>query len=67
MTTNQTLNKDWVIALGITQEQINSAINDIKNGEGVTIVGYSLGLEKHFREVEFNRVLTDLNIFNYAL
>lgn len=66
MAANQKLNQEWMSALDIKQEDISEAIKAVKDGEGPTVVGYALGLDKHFREVEFNRVLDDLNIYNCA-
>lgn len=50
--------------LGITQKQISLARKQHASGEGVYVVGQTLGLGQHYDEREWDRVIANLGIFD---
>jgi len=58
-TTNaQTIRKN----LGITPAMILAARADKEAGEGAYMIGLTLGLDEHYRPIEFNRVIDRIEI-----
>jgi len=56
------MNHLLLTALGITNTQIENALKDIDDGEGVTTIGYTLGLDNYYRECEWDSIITKLEL-----
>jgi hypothetical protein len=59
------MNQQIINNLGLTTNQINEAIRNIQNGEGLFVVAECLGLDD-MRECEMDRLIDNLGIFEFA-
>jgi hypothetical protein len=58
------MNQELANYLNITNQQIRQAIQDRKDGEGVTTIGYTLGLNHDLIPSQWDQAITDLGIFD---
>ncbi len=59
------MNQQIIDNLELTADQINAAIRNIQNGEGLFVVAECLGLDD-LRECEMDRIIDELGIFEFA-